>query len=54
MLEPAREAFTQALQVAATVSGVLVVAAAVIVARLLRGGDALESDKIAAAAQPCA
>jgi MFS transporter, DHA2 family, multidrug resistance protein len=36
VLEPAREAFTQALQVAATLSGVLVVAAAVIVARLLR------------------
>jgi MFS transporter, DHA2 family, multidrug resistance protein len=39
VLEPAREAFTQGLQVAATVSGVLVVAAAVIVARLLRRGD---------------
>ena len=38
LLEPAREAFTQALQVAATVSGVLVVAAAVLVARLLRRG----------------
>ena len=39
VLEPAREAFTQGLQVAATVSGVLVVAAAVLVARLLRRGD---------------
>ena len=35
VLEPAREAFTQALQVAATVSGVLVVAAAILVAMLL-------------------
>ena len=35
VLEPAREAFAHALQVAATVSGVLVVAAAVLVARLL-------------------
>jgi DHA2 family multidrug resistance protein-like MFS transporter len=35
VLEPAREAFTQGLQVAATVSGALVVAAAVMVARLL-------------------
>ena len=37
VLEPAREAFTQGLQVAATVSGVLLAAAAVIVAMLLRG-----------------
>jgi fucose 4-O-acetylase-like acetyltransferase len=35
----AREAFTQGLQVAATVSGVLVVAAAAIVVMLLRRGD---------------
>ena len=39
VLEPAREAFTQGLQVAATVSGILVVAAAVLVARLLRSGE---------------
>jgi MFS transporter, DHA2 family, multidrug resistance protein len=39
VLEPAREAFTQGLQVAATVSGVLLVAALVIVARLVRRGD---------------
>jgi MFS transporter, DHA2 family, multidrug resistance protein len=39
VLDSAREAFTQGLQVAATVSGVLVVAAAVIVARLMRQGD---------------
>ncbi len=57
VLEPAREAFTQGLQVAATVSGVLVVAAAVLVARLLLQGDeAQESEEtvtpsIAAAAQ---
>jgi MFS transporter, DHA2 family, multidrug resistance protein len=39
VLGPAREAFTQGLQVAATVSGVLIVAAAVMVARLLQRGD---------------
>jgi DHA2 family multidrug resistance protein-like MFS transporter len=39
LLDPAREAFTQALQIAATVSGVLVVAAAVMIARLLRGEE---------------
>ncbi len=39
VLEPAREAFTHGLQMAATVSGVLVIAAAVMVARLLRRGD---------------
>jgi MFS transporter, DHA2 family, multidrug resistance protein len=51
VLEPAREAFTQGLQVAATVSGVLVVAAAVMVARLLRrGGEAGETDEGTAAA----
>jgi DHA2 family multidrug resistance protein-like MFS transporter len=61
VLEPAREAFTQALQVAATVSGLLVVAAAVMVARLVRSGDepsASEAKEIAvtpkiAAGQPC-
>jgi DHA2 family multidrug resistance protein-like MFS transporter len=46
VLEPAREAFTQGLQVAATVSGALVVAAALLVARLLR------SDGRCAAARP--
>jgi len=35
LLESAREAFTQALEVAATVSGVLVLAAAILVGRLL-------------------
>jgi DHA2 family multidrug resistance protein-like MFS transporter len=35
VLEPAREAFVQGLQVAATLSGALVAAAAVMVARLL-------------------
>jgi DHA2 family multidrug resistance protein-like MFS transporter len=39
VLEPARQAFTDALQVAATVSGLLAVAAAVLVARLVRRGD---------------
>jgi MFS transporter, DHA2 family, multidrug resistance protein len=61
VLEPAREAFTQGLQVAATVSGVLVIAAAVMVARLLRSGDEpQESEERAvpsvalALSQPCA
>src|SRR5215204_6426478 len=61
VLQPAREAFTQALQVAATVSGVLVVAAAVIVVRLLRQGDEAQESKDRAAPsvavatqQPCA
>ena len=40
VLDPAREAFTHALQVAATVSGVLIVAAALLVARLVRHGGA--------------
>ena len=61
VLEPAREAFTQGLQVAATVSGVLVVAAAVMVARLLRRDDEPHASKERAAApgalateSPCA
>jgi DHA2 family multidrug resistance protein-like MFS transporter len=61
LLEAAREAFTQGLQVAATVSGVLLVAAAVMVGRLLRPGDDEQEsdDRIApsiavAAQQPCA
>jgi DHA2 family multidrug resistance protein-like MFS transporter len=60
LLEAAREAFTQGLQVAATVSGLLMVAAAVIVARLLRHGETEpETDDRAvpqlalAAQQPC-
>jgi MFS transporter, DHA2 family, multidrug resistance protein len=39
VLATAREAFTQALQIAATVSGLLVVAAAVMIAKLLRRTD---------------
>jgi DHA2 family multidrug resistance protein-like MFS transporter len=55
VLEPAREAFTQGLQVAATVSGVLVVAAAILVARLLRqGGAAQRSEQPAAASMAVA
>jgi MFS transporter, DHA2 family, multidrug resistance protein len=61
VLEPAREAFTQGLQVAATVSGVVVVAAAAMVARLLRRGDELHEAEEATAPsvalatqQPCA
>ena len=40
LLEPARDAFMQGFQLAATVSGILIVAAAVLVARLLRGEPA--------------
>jgi DHA2 family multidrug resistance protein-like MFS transporter len=58
MLEATREAFTQGLQVAATVSGVLVVAAAAIVVRLLRQGDEAREPKLTAppvaVAEPCA
>jgi DHA2 family multidrug resistance protein-like MFS transporter len=60
LLEPAREAFTQGLQVAATMSGILVLAAAVMVARLLRHYEPQESEERAGApvmpatAQPCA
>ena len=61
VLEPARDAFTQGLQVAATVSGVLVVAAALMVARLLRSGDKPQESEERAApsvalatSQPCA
>ncbi|HEX6582457.1 MAG TPA: MFS transporter [Thermoleophilaceae bacterium] len=51
VLEPAREAFIQAVQVAATVSGLLVVAAAVLVARLLRqSGEAPASSSYVMAA----
>ena len=56
VLEPAREAFAQGFQVAATVSGVLIVAAAVIVARLLRRPDAEAAEPVATAVaiEPCA
>jgi MFS transporter, DHA2 family, multidrug resistance protein len=61
VLEPAREAFTQGLQVAATVSGVLVIAAALMVGRLLRNGDDPQESKepagpsvALATSQPCA
>jgi DHA2 family multidrug resistance protein-like MFS transporter len=62
VLEPAREAFTQALQVASMVSGVLIVVAAVLVLRLLRSGDDRQTSEertVAAlvavpAEQPCA
>jgi DHA2 family multidrug resistance protein-like MFS transporter len=61
VLDPAREAFTQALRVAATVSGVLVAAAAIFVARLLvreRDGHATPALEFAPAPkvavdQPC-
>jgi DHA2 family multidrug resistance protein-like MFS transporter len=62
VLEPAREAFTQGLQVAVTVSGLLVLAAGVLVAHLVRRGDEAresEAQEIALTApiavqQPCA
>ena len=52
VLEPAREAFTQALQVAATVSGVLVVAAAILVARLMRRSDGARESSTSTAPFP--
>ena len=54
VLEPARDAFMQGLQVAATVSGVLVAGAAIMVARLLLASRERERAPIAlAAGQPC-
>jgi MFS transporter, DHA2 family, multidrug resistance protein len=61
LLDNAREAFTQALQAAATISGVLVLAAAILVARLLmseRRAEAPREQEIAltstvAVEQPC-
>jgi MFS transporter, DHA2 family, multidrug resistance protein len=47
LLDPLREAFTQGLQVAATVSGVLLVAAAVVVGRLVRREDPHETETTA-------
>jgi MFS transporter, DHA2 family, multidrug resistance protein len=53
VLDPARDAFVQGLQVAATVSGVLVAAAAIMIARLLHASR--ERAPIALPAeQPCA
>ena len=49
-LEPARAAFTQGLQVAATVSGAIIAAAALLVVTLLRRGE----DRAPAAAGACA
>jgi DHA2 family multidrug resistance protein-like MFS transporter len=49
VLEPAREAFTHGLQAAATVSGLLVIAAAVMVARILRQGDQAQASEETAA-----
>jgi MFS transporter, DHA2 family, multidrug resistance protein len=61
LLESTREAFTQALQVAATVSGILLVAAALIVAKLVRSSSETKEShaRVAgtvalAAEQPCA
>ena len=56
MIEPAREAFTQGLEVAATVSGVLIVAVAVLVAKLLQHENAEQpatAPVALAADQPC-
>ena len=59
VLEHAREAFTQALQTAATISGLLVVGAALLVTRLLVRERSARTPKIAATPrlaveQPCA
>ena len=55
LLDSARDAFTQALQTAATVSGVLMVAAALIVAALLaRDRDQVALTPKVAVEQPCA
>ncbi len=57
LLEPAREAFTQALEVAATVGGVLTIAAALLIVRLLRRNPP-RRERVRAAQvaveQPCA
>jgi MFS transporter, DHA2 family, multidrug resistance protein len=55
-LDPAREAFTQSLQVVATVSGAIIVAAAILIARRLRAEreSAPALAPAAVAAEPCA
>jgi DHA2 family multidrug resistance protein-like MFS transporter len=55
LLDPAREAFTQALQVAATVSGAIIVAAAILVATIVRRADERAPALApAVAVEPCA
>jgi MFS transporter, DHA2 family, multidrug resistance protein len=51
VLDPAREAFTHAFQVAATVSGAIVVAAAILVATVVRRQVA---PPLTVAVEPCA
>jgi MFS transporter, DHA2 family, multidrug resistance protein len=54
-LDPAREAFTQGLQVAATVSGAIIVAAAILVATVVRRRDERAPALApAVAVEPCA
>ena len=55
LLDPAREAFTQALQVAATVSGAIIVAAAILVATTVRRAEErAPAVAPAVALEPCA
>jgi DHA2 family multidrug resistance protein-like MFS transporter len=53
LLDPAREAFTQALQVAATVSGAIIVVAALLVATVVRRADEHVRLPAAIAVEPC-
>jgi DHA2 family multidrug resistance protein-like MFS transporter len=54
-LEPAREAFTESLQVAATVGGAIILAAAILVATVVRRGDERAPALApAVAVEPCA
>lgn len=55
LLDPAREAFTHGLQVAATVSGAIIVAAAILIATVMRRPqDRAPALAPAVAAAPCA
>jgi MFS transporter, DHA2 family, multidrug resistance protein len=53
-LDPAREAFTHALQVAATVSGAIIVAAAILVATVVRRAEPGRAPAPVVAVEPCA
>ncbi len=52
-LDPAREAFTHALQVAATVSGAIIIAAALLVATLVRRAESGRAPAPVVAVEPC-
>ena len=49
-LDPAREAFTQGLQVAATVSAAIILVAAILVATVLRRAETQSDERAAAPA----